>query len=113
MTQEERIAVLEQNFGTFQKEVKVAIGDLNANSTMLLGLVQHLVHESSHTRFRLDTMELRMGMLETKVDENTRLLYDHAKTLDKHTALLNELTARSDRLESLIIQVLERLPKTS
>lgn len=113
MTQEERIAALEQNFGKFQREVELSISDLNANGTILLGLVQYLVQESKQTKFRLETMHLRMDILESKVDDHTRMLQDHTKVLNEHTRILNDHTARFDRLEALIGQVLERLPKTS
>ena len=44
--QEERINTLEQSFTTLQKEVGKSIREVNEKSTILLGLLQSLTHES-------------------------------------------------------------------
>lgn len=50
-------------------------------------------------------IKIRMDQLETKFDAHTALL-------NEHTTMLNEHTARFDRLETLLTQILARLPKT-
>jgi len=104
-TQEEKIAALEQSFGTLQKEIGKSIRDVNENSTILLGLVQTLVQENKHTGLRTEMMKIRLDQLETKFDAHTALLNEHTRVLSVHTT-------RFDRLEALLAQILERLPKT-
>ena len=43
--------------------------------------------------------------------EHTAILDEHTAVLNEHTLILTEHTARFDRLEGLLTQVLERLPK--
>jgi len=103
-TQEERTAALEQSFGTLQREIGKSIRDVNENSTILLGLLQNLVQESKQTGFRMEMMKIRLDQLETKFDAHTALL-------NEHTRLLSEHTTRFDRLETLLTQILARLPE--
>jgi len=117
-TQEERTAALEQSFGTLQREIGKSIRDVNENSTILLGLLQNLVQESKQTGFRMEMMKIRLDQLETKFDAHTALLNEHTRVLSEHTTLLNEHTrvlsehtTRFDRLETLLTQILARLPE--
>ncbi|HLX41045.1 MAG TPA: hypothetical protein VKR42_10965 [Ktedonobacteraceae bacterium] len=96
-TLEERLAMLEESFGTMQREVGKSIHVLNENTTILLGLFQTQLQETKQTRVSVEFMKIRMDMLETKVNANT--------------ALLNEHTTRFDRLEGMLTQVLARLPE--
>ena len=97
LTLEERVAMLEQSFGTMQKEIGTSLRELNENGTILLGLFQTQLQETKQTRVSVEFMKIRMDMLETK--------------FDAHTALLNEHTTRFDRLEGMLTQVLARLPE--
>ena len=117
-TQEERLAALEQSFGTQQKEIGKSIREVNENSTIMLGLLQTLTQESKQTGLRVEMMKIRMDQLETKFDAHTALLNEHTRVLSEHTTLLNEHTrvlsehtTRFDRLETLLTQILARLPE--
>ena len=117
-TQEERLAALEQSFGTQQKEIGKSIREVNENSIIMLGLLQTLTQESKQTGLRVEMMKIRMDQLETKFDAHTALLNEHTRVLSEHTALLNEHTrvlsehtTRFDRLETLLTQILTRLPE--
>jgi chromosome segregation ATPase len=117
-TQEERLATLEQSFETLQKEIGKSIREVNENSTILLGLLQTLTQESKQTGLRIEMMKIRMDQLETKFDahtallnEHTRVLGEHTTLLNEHTRVLNEHTIRFDRLETLLTQILARLPE--
>src|SRR2546430_11150895 len=103
-TQEERLAALEQSFGTLQKEIGKSIREVNENSTIMLGLLQTLTQESKQTGLRMEMIKIRMDQLETKFDAHTALLNEHTRVLSEHTA-------RFDRLETLLAQILARLPK--
>lgn len=103
-TQEERLATLEQPFGAQQKEIGKSIREVNENSTILLGLLQTLTQDSKQTGLRIEMMRIRMDQLETKFDAHTALL-------NEHTRVLNEHTTRFDRLETLLTQILARLPE--
>ena len=117
-TQEERLTTLEQSFGSLQKETGKSIREVNENSTIMLGLLQTLTQESKQTGLRMEMMKIRMDQLETKFDahtallnEHTRVLSEHTKVLGEHTRVLNEHTTRFDRLETLLTQILARLPE--
>src|SRR6266496_6466031 len=104
VTQEERLATLEQSFGTLQKEIGKSIREVNENSTIMLGLLQTLTQESKQTGLRMEMMKIRMDQLETKFDAHTALLNEHTRVLGEHTT-------RFDRLETLLTQILARLPE--
>jgi len=117
-TQEERLTTLEQSFEKFQKETGKSIRELNENGTILLGLTQTLLQESKQTGLNMGMLRIRMDQLETKFDAHTALLNAHTTVLNEHTALLNEHstilnehTARFDRLETMLAEVLTRLPE--
>ncbi len=132
-TQEERLGNLEQSFVSLQSETGKSIRDVNENSTIMLGLLQTLIQESKQTGLRMEMIKIRMDQLETKfdahtallnehtrvlsehtrvLDEHTRVLSEHTRMLSEHTRVLNEHTGRFDHLETLLTQILERLPKT-
>ncbi len=117
-TQEERLAALEQSLGTLQKDIGKSIREGNEKSTIMLGLLQTLTQESKQTGLRVEMMKIRMDQLETKFDAHTALLNEHTRVLSGNTALLNEHTrmlsehtAGFDRLETLLTQILTRLPE--
>ena len=117
-TQEERLTTLEQSFGSLQKEIGKSIREVNENSTIMLGLLQTLTQESKQTGLRMEMMKIRLDQLETKFDahtallnEHTRVLSEHTVLLNEHTRVLNEHTARFDHLETLLTQILARLPE--
>jgi len=112
-TQEERLTALEQSFGTLQKEIGKSIREVNENSTILLGLLQTLTQESKQTGLRMEMMRIRLDQLETKFDAHTALLNEHTRVLSEHTRVLSDHTARFDRLETLLTQILARLPEKS
>lgn len=118
-TQEERLSTVEQAITTLQRETGKSIHEVNENSTIMLGLLQALTQESKQTGLRMEMLKIRMDQLETKFDahtallnEHTRLLNEHTKVLDGHTKVLDGHTTRFDRVETLLTQILARLPET-
>src|SRR5947208_15299344 len=125
-TQEERLSTVEQAITTLQRETGKSIREVNENSTIMLGLLQTLTQESKQTGLRMEMLKIRMDQLETKFDaytallnEHTRMLNEHTKVLDghtrvldEHTRVLDEHTTRFDRVETLLTQILARLPET-
>lgn len=103
-TSEERLTTLEQSFASLQREVAKSIREVNENSTILLGLAQSLTQESKQTGLRMEMLKIRLDQLETKFDAHTALL-------NEHTTLLNEHTGRFDHIDTLLAQVLARLPE--
>lgn len=103
-TPEERLVALEQSFGTLQREVGKSIREVNENSTIMLGLLQTLTQESKQTGLRMEMMKIRLDQLETKFDAHTALLNEHTRVLSEHTR-------RFDHLETLLTQILARLPE--
>ena len=110
-TQEERLAMLEESFGTMQREVGKSIRVLNENTTILLGLFQTQLQETKQTKFSVEMTKIRVDQLETKLDAHTALLNEHTRILNEHAGILNEHTTRFDRLEMMLTQVLARLPE--
>jgi chromosome segregation ATPase len=103
-TQEERITTIEQSFTTLRKDIGKSIREVNENSTIMLGLLQTLTQESKQTGLRMEMLRLRIDQLETKLDAHTALL-------NAHTTVLKEHTGRFDHLETLLTQILTRLPE--
>ena len=103
-TSEERLTTLEQSFVTLQRDLAKSIREVNENSTILLGLVQTLTQESKQAGLRTEMLKIRLDQLETKFDAHTALL-------NEHTTLLNEHTGRFDHIDTLLAQVLARLPE--
>ena len=88
-----------------------SIREVYENSTILLGLVQTLTYESKQAGLRMEMLKIRLDQLETKSDAHTALLNEHTTLLNEHTTLLNEHTGRFDRIDTLLAQVLARLPE--
>jgi hypothetical protein len=61
----------------------------------------------------MEMMRIRLDQLETKFDAHTALLNEHTRVLSEHTRVLSDHTARFDRLETLLTQILARLPEKS
>jgi hypothetical protein len=101
-TQEERLAALEQSFGTLQQEIVKSIHQVNENSTILPGMLQTLIQESKQTGIRMEMIKIRIEQLETKFDAHTALLNEHTRTLSDHSA-------RFDHSETLLTQILTGL----
>jgi hypothetical protein len=70
----------------------------------MLGLLQTLTQESKQTGLRMEMLKIRMEQLETKFDAHTAIL-------NEHTTVLKEHTTRFDHLETLLNQILARLPE--
>ncbi len=102
--QEEGLAALKQFFRTLQKDIGKSIREVNENSAIMLGLLQTQAQGSKQTGLRVEMMKIRMDQLETKFDAHTALL-------NEHTRMLSEHTAGFDRLETLLTQILARLPE--
>ncbi|HVB21611.1 MAG TPA: hypothetical protein VNG51_06670 [Ktedonobacteraceae bacterium] len=84
--------MLEQSFGTMQREIGTSIRELNENSTIMLGLLRTQLQETRQLGFSVEMLKIRMDKLEAKFDGHTVLLNEHTKVLDGHTVLLNEHT---------------------
>jgi len=93
-TQEERLATLEQSFGTLQKEKGKSIYEVKENTTIMLGLLQTLTQESKQTELRMEMIKIRMDQLETKFDAHTALLNEHTRVLSDHTTRFDCLETR-------------------
>jgi hypothetical protein len=103
--------MLEESFGVMQREVGNSIRILNENTTILLGLFQTQLQQTKQTGLSVEMMKIRMDQMETKFDAYTALLNEHTRVLGEHTRILGEHTTRFDRLETMLTQVLARLPE--
>ncbi len=103
-TQEERLQTVEYNLQQFKTETLKAYGELAMELIIIKGLTEDTVK-------RLVTMRQDFSELKTTLGEHTRVLGEHTRILDEHTRVLNEHTARFDHLETLLTQILTRLPE--
>ena len=71
--------------------------EINENMTILLGVMGRQGQDMKSIKEDVSTIKERLGSLETKSNEHTIVLQDH--------------TARFDRLEIILTQVLARLPE--
>lgn len=141
MTQEERIAALERDFATFRKETASRTQEIEENTIIILGVIRSQGRDIRKTFESLDVVNQGFGIvsqglgvvsqdLETVsqgvvtvrqnldtvnqgIDTVNQRFDTYATQLNDEVKSLKDLTTRSDRLESLIIQVLEGLPKTA
>ncbi len=101
-TQEERITTVEFDLKQFKTETVKVYQDMAFEMTMVKGLtedaIKRLAMLNSTMEKRFDATNERLSRLET--------------TLDEHTRLLGEHTVRFDRVETLLTEILERLPKS-
>jgi hypothetical protein len=107
-TSEERLTLLEQAFATFQKETATHIRDVEENTTILLGIVQSQGLDVKRAVQRLGVVEEHLSTLEQHMESRFETVNSR---LDAHTALLNEHTGRFDHIETLLAQILGRLPE--
>lgn len=110
-TQEERLTTLEKSFTTFQKETVTSVVGINEKYTMLFGVAGSQEQDVKRILARLDTVEQRLGLMEHRLNVVDHRLESMETTLREHTTVLDEHTKRFDRVESLLTQILERLPK--
>lgn len=90
-TQEERLATLEQNFISFQREIVRHNRKTDENLTILLGLVQTQSIESKRISSHLEAMDERLDGVDQRLGTLERDMSD---------------------VKGLLRQVLERLPKS-
>jgi chromosome segregation ATPase len=114
-TQEERLETLEYGLKQYKTETIKAYGEMAMEITMVKGLTEDAVKRLMTLRTALDQQmaemkqdihQLQMGMAEMKQD-----IHQLQMGFDAHTVLLNEHTTRFDRLETLLAQILVRLPE--
>lgn len=118
-TQEERLSALERSVAILQRRFNDAdIESVNHNATMLLGLayahqadIREIKAKQEEHTATLEEHTMILNEHTATLKEHTKLLNEHTAILYDHTKLLNEHTTRFDRLEGLLAQVLERLPK--
>lgn len=99
-TQEERLSILERaatQSQKFQQQAVEHIRETNENTTILLGVIRSQGHDIKRMVERMDTMDQRLNTVETRLDRIESTLGDH--------------TSRLDRMETLLTQILERLPE--
>lgn len=96
-TQEERLTLLEQN-----------IRDINHNETILLGLAMKQGEHIREVRLNLASLSERVDTFERNVNSRFDAIDNRFDAIDNR---LNAVDGRFDRLEALLAQVIERLPK--
>lgn len=120
-TQEERLSTLERNM-TYLNGV---ISDISHNETILLGMAVKQGENIREIKLnlatvnerlssfdeRLGSFNERLGSVETTLSEHTTILAQHTTLLNQHTTILEEHTGRFDRIDTILAQILARLPE--
>ena len=124
-TQEERLATLERSFASFQKETVSSVVEINEKYTMLFGVFSSQEQDIKSILTRLGIIEQRLGVIDNRIvaveqrlegmeatlRQHKKVLDEHTKVLNEHTKILAEHSQRFDRVEGLLMQILERLPR--
>ena len=102
-TQEERVEIVEYGLKQYKTETIKAYQEMAMEIMMVKGLTEDAVKRLMTLRTTLDQQ-----MAEIKQD-----IREHTSVLNEHTRILGEHTTRFDRLETLLTQILTRLPERS
>ncbi len=93
-TQEERLAAIEQDLAQFKTRTINRYQDFAVEFTVTKALAENTI-----------------GRLATIQEEINQRFAGVENTLSEHTTTLNDHTARFDRIETLLTQILARLPQ--
>ncbi len=110
-TQEERLTTLEKAFATFRQEAGTHIKETEENTTIMLGVIRSQGQDIRKIFQRLETMDESLNGIEQRFDRLETKFDAHTALLNEHTRVLSEHTARFDHLETLLAQILARLPE--
>jgi len=117
-TQEERLQIVEYDLKHYKTETIKAYGDMAMELVMVKGLTEDAVKRLMSVRITLDAhtallnkQSERLDRVETTLSEHTALLNKQSERLDRVETTLSEHTARFDHLETLLTQILARLPE--
>ena len=72
---------------------------------------QRFEQQGTAMNARFEEVNRKFGHVETELSGHTTVLNEHTTVLNEHTTILKEHTARFDRLETMLAQVLARLPE--
>jgi uncharacterized coiled-coil protein SlyX len=128
-TSEERLTTLEKTVSLLQKSSSGGIQELNRNVTMLPGMLssqqldikeikisqidveERLNDMNQRMESGFETLEKRLGALESRFETVNSRLDAHTTLLNEHTTVLKEHTGRFDHIDTLLAQILTRLPE--
>jgi chromosome segregation ATPase len=107
-TQEERLETVEYNLRQFKTETIRAYQDMAFEMTMIKGLIEDAIKRLATLR---ETVEKRFDAVDQRFSAIDQRLDRLETKLDEHTSVLSEHTTRFERLETLLTQILTRLPE--
>jgi chromosome segregation ATPase len=105
---EERIQILEFDLNRFKTETIKAYSEMAVELVMLKGLTEDSLKRLAALREQIGQ---RFDRIETRLDDHARDIAQVEITLNKHTEILSDHTARLDRIETMLAQILARLPE--
>jgi septal ring factor EnvC (AmiA/AmiB activator) len=108
---EERIQILEFDLNRFKSETIKAYSDMAVEFAMVKGLTEDSVKRISAAQRTLNQHTEQLDRMERRLDEQARDIAQVEITLNKHTEILSDHTARLDRIETMLAQILARLPQ--
>lgn len=99
--QEERLTELEFDFNQFKAEATTYYQEMAMQVTMSKGLTEDAVKRLMHLRIQMDK---RFTSTDQQLDEVRQDLAEVKKNISDHTI-------RLERMETMLIQILARLPE--
>jgi uncharacterized coiled-coil protein SlyX len=118
MEGQQAMLTLEERLTALEKNTAESIHELQANTTIMQGVLQGQGQDIKKIFLRLDSVDGRLDKMDGRLDKmDTRLTKvektqdEHTAILSEHTAILTDHTARFDRVETLLGQILARLPE--
>ncbi|MEO8953642.1 MAG: hypothetical protein ABI396_11150 [Ktedonobacteraceae bacterium] len=106
-TQEERLSTLERKMTNLND----VISDISHNETMLLGMAVKQGENIREIKLNLATVNERLGSFDERLGSVETTLNEHTTILSEHTTILKEHTGRFDHIETILAQILARLPE--
>ncbi len=110
--------MVESDLQHFKTETVKAYGDMAVDLTLVKGIALKSMERLTIIEIKLDNHTERFDRLETRQDEQTRVLHEHTARLDRldttlneHTTVLSEHTRALQEHTALLTQILARLPE--
>lgn len=121
-TQEERLTKLEFDLRQFKTETIKAYGDMAFEMTIVKGLTENAIgrlaalSDMIEKRFervdiRLDAMDAHLENMDKRFTSTDQQLAEVKQDLAEMKQNINDHTTRLDRIESLLTQIVARLPE--
>ncbi|SRR6266487_6226881 len=106
-TQEERLETVEFNLRQFKTETIKAYGDMAYEIVIVKGLGEDSIKRLATVSRQIETMDGRLSTIEQSLETMKAHVDQRIDTANEHLTTMDQ---RLDRVETLLTQILARLP---